>query len=111
MKLPKGFGGQGMGDMMANMRGAMERAQTLEDELGNERIDIRNSGVEAVFDGRGELVDLKIDKGLVDPDDVEGLCAAITATMRMGFEKAVEVRDARVKDIMGNVPNIPGLGL
>jgi DNA-binding YbaB/EbfC family protein len=109
MKLPKNFGGQGFGGMMDQMKSAMARANTLEEELAAERITIEKEFVKAVFNGRGELQTLTIAKELVDPDDVDGLETALVAALREGFEKATELRDERVKEILPNVPNIPGL--
>ena len=92
MKLPKGFNfGGGMGNIMAEAKNAMERAKNLDNELAAERITVEQNGVTCVYDGRGMLVSLKIDKSLVDPDDVESLepndgdraLAAITGVARL----------------------------
>lgn len=109
MKLPKHFGPQGFQKTLSSMQGAMARAQALEDELAAERLTVDKNGVKAVFSGKGELVKLSLDPALVDPEDIETLEDMITAVMQDGFTKATELRDQKVKEILPNVPDIPGL--
>jgi DNA-binding YbaB/EbfC family protein len=107
MKLPKGFGGQGFTGMLAQAQQAMAQAKQLEEQLANERIPIDKGPVKAVFDGTGQIVAIKIDKSVVDPEDIEALEDLIVSTVRDGFTTATDARNARVQQIM---PNIPGLG-
>ncbi len=110
MKLPKNFGGGGFQGMMQQMQQAMSQAQELEEELKRTAIPIQNGPVQALFDGTGEIQQLKIvDKSIVDPEDVEGLEDLIVATIRAGFAAATELRESRVKGILPNVPDLPGL--
>ena len=107
MKLPKGFGGQGFGGMLQQAQQAMARAQQLEEELARERIPIDKGPVKAVFDGTGQLLAIKIDKEVVDPEDIEALEDLIVSTVRDGFTTATDARNAKVQAIM---PNVPGMG-
>ncbi len=110
MKLPKNFGGGGFQGMMQQMQSAMAQAQQLEEELKRTAIPIQNGPIQALFDGTGELQQIKIaDKSIVDPDDVEGLEDLIVATVRAGFAAATDLREGKVKGILPNVPEIPGL--
>ncbi|MBI1334428.1 MAG: YbaB/EbfC family nucleoid-associated protein [Armatimonadetes bacterium] len=111
MKLPKGLGGGMGGGLMANVQNAMARAQNLEQELETETINVDKGPVKATFDGTGRIQTIKIDKSVVDPDDVEALEDLITGAIRDGFEKAVELRADRVSEITKGLPPIPGLGL
>jgi nucleoid-associated protein EbfC len=99
MKLPKGFGGQGMGGMMAKAQEAMARAQNLEVELANERITIDKGPVTAVVAGTGQLVKITLKKEVVDPEDIEALEDLIVSAVRDGFEKATEIRNQKVEQI------------
>ncbi|MBL8047724.1 MAG: YbaB/EbfC family nucleoid-associated protein [Chthonomonas sp.] len=109
MKLPKGYGfgnaGGGMGGMMQQ---AMQRAQNMEEELANERVELEQNGCQATFDGRGMILSLSIDQALIDPDDKESLEDVIVGVIRAGFEKSTNLREERVREIM---PNIPGMGM
>jgi DNA-binding YbaB/EbfC family protein len=109
MKLPKNFGGQGFGGMMKQAQQAMARAQTLELELAAEVLIIDKGPVKAIFNGTGEIQKITIDKSVVDPDDVEALEDLILSAVRDGFTQATELRNAKVQEIMPNIPNIPGL--
>src|SRR2546430_2496843 len=106
MKLPKGFGGQGFQGMLAQAQQAMAQAQTLEQELAQQRIDVDKGVVKAVFNGVGELVAIKLDPSVVDPDDIDALEDLIVSTIRDGFAQATALRNDRVQEIM---PKIPGL--
>lgn len=106
MKLPKGFGGKGFGDVMGQMQNAMARAQNLEAELANERINVDKGPIKAVFDGTGMLVAIKIDPAIVDPEDVDALEDLVVGVVRDGFEQATNIRNAKVAEIMPNVPNL-----
>ncbi len=92
--------------MLKQAQDAMQKAQELEGELANERIAIDKGPVKAIFDGTGVLVSIKIDKDILDPEDVEALEDLIVSTMRDGSERATTMRNERVQSIM---PNIPGL--
>lgn len=109
MKLPKNFGGAGFGGMMKQMQDAMARAQTLEQELESERIGIDKGQVKALFDGTGQLLQIRIDPAVVDPEDVEALEDLIVGAVRAGFEQATNLRNAKVQGILPNVPEIPGM--
>lgn len=111
MKLPRNFGGQGFAGMMAQAKQAMARAQTMEDELAEERIEVDKGPVKATFNGKAELLKLTLDKAVVDPEDVEALEDLIVSTIRDGFNQATELRAAKLQEIMPNMPNMPGLGL
>jgi hypothetical protein len=108
MKLPKNFGPQGFGGMMKQMQDAMAKAQSLEAELANERIPVDRGPVKALFDGTGQLLGIKIDPSVVDPDDVEALEDLIIGAVRTGFDLATELRNNRVQGIL---PNVPDLGI
>ena len=109
MKLPKGFGGQGFSGMLAQAQQAMARAKTLNEELEAERVGIDKGPVKMVFNGLGELQAMKIDPSIVDPEDVESLEDLIVGAVRAGFQEAVAAREAKMAEIMPNLPNIPGL--
>jgi DNA-binding YbaB/EbfC family protein len=109
MKLPKNFGGQGLGDIMGQMKNAMASAQNLEEELKLEQLTIDKGPVKAIFDGTGEIQKITIDPSIVDPEDVSILEDLIVSTVRAGFETATERRNAKVQSIMPNLPDIPGL--
>lgn len=110
MKLPKGFGGQGFSGALQQAQQAMSRAKDLEAELEQERIPIDKGPVKAVFNGQGEMVSISLDKAVVDPDDIETLEDLITSCVRDGFQQALAIRNAKMQEIMPNIPGLGGLG-
>ena len=104
MKLPKNFGGQGFGAVMQQAKQAMARAQTLNEELEAERVEIDKGPIKMTFNGLGELQSMTIDKSVVDPEDIESLEDLIVSAVRDGFQQSTKMRDDRMKDIMPNVP-------
>ncbi len=94
---------------MKQMQDAMEKARSLEEELGNERIGVDKGPVKAMFDGTGQMLKISIDPSVVDPEDVEMLEDLILSAVRDGFTAATDMRNSKVQGIMPNVPPIPGL--
>jgi DNA-binding YbaB/EbfC family protein len=109
MKLPKNFGGKGFQGALRDAQGAMARAQNLEAELANERIEIDKGPVKGMFAGTGEMLGIKIDADVVDPEDIETLEDLVVSVVRDGFAKATEIREAKVKEIMPSIPGMDGL--
>jgi DNA-binding YbaB/EbfC family protein len=109
MKLPKQFGGGGFQQALQKAQQAMARAKNLETELAEERIEVDKGPVKAVFDGTGVIQSIKIEKQAVDPEDVEMLEDLVLGAVRDGFAKATEMREAKMAEIMPDLP--PGLGL
>lgn len=94
--------------MLQQAQAAMAQAQNLEAELAQTRIDVDRGPVKAIFNGTGELMAIKIDKAVVDPDDVEALEDLVVGVVKEGFAKSTELRNARVGQI---IPNVPGLNI
>jgi DNA-binding YbaB/EbfC family protein len=111
MKLPKNFGGKGFAGALQEAQAAMSQAQDLEETLEQERIPIDKGQVHAMFTGTGELLALKIDPAIVDPEDTETLEDLIVSALRDGYTQATALRNARVQAIMPNIPGMDKLGL
>lgn len=103
-----------------NMANLMKQAQKfqsqiakLQDELGDKTIEASAGGgmVTVVVNGRQEMLSIKIDPEVIDPDDVEMLQDLILAAVNDGLTRARNM----VNEEMGkltkglNIPNIPGL--
>ena len=103
-----------------NMSNLMKQAQKfqnqmakLQEELGDKTVEASAGGgmVTVVANGRQELLSIKIDPEVIDPDDVEMLQDLILAAVSDGLTRAKDM----VNEEMGkltkglNLPNIPGL--
>ena len=102
---------------MANFGNIVKQAQQmqakmarLQEELAHKTVEASAGGgmVTAVVSGRNELVSLKIEKDVVNPEDVEMLQDLIVAAVNEGIRKAQEMATAEMSKITGGL-NIPGL--
>jgi DNA-binding YbaB/EbfC family protein len=82
----------------------------LQEELAQKTIEASAGGgmVTAVVNGKNELVSLKIEKDVVNPEDVEMLQDLIVAAVNEAIRKAQEMATAEMSKITGGM-NIPGL--
>ena len=107
------FGGGGMpnmGGMMKQVQKMMADTQRIEEELGEMRIETSSGGgmVKAVANGKGEFIDIQIDKSVVDPEDVEMLQDLIVSAVREAMEQGAALKASKLEAITGGL-NIPGL--
>jgi hypothetical protein len=100
-----------------NLTGMMKQAQKLQAkmvemqaELGNRTVSAQAGGgmVEAVVNGRQELVSLRIDPEVVAPDDVEMLQDLILAALNEALNRSREMMAAEMSKLTGGM-QIPGL--
>ncbi len=66
--------------------------------------------VTAVVNGRQEVVAVKIDREVVNPDDVEMLEDLVTAAINDGMRKARELQNEEISKVTGSLGLPPGLG-
>jgi hypothetical protein len=66
--------------------------------------------VKVVVNGKFEIISLKIEKDVVNPEDVEMLQDLITAAVNEGIRKAQEMASEEMAKITGGL-NIPGMGM
>lgn len=102
----------GLGDLMKQAQKAMDDAQKAEAELSQLRVEAQSGGglVTVAATGKGQILEIKISKDVVDPDDVETLEDLVTVAVREVIEKANALREERMKSIIppGMAGNLPG---
>jgi len=100
-----------------DLSGMMKQAQKLQakmmamqEEIGNRTVTAQAGGgmVEAVVNGRQELLSLKIDPEVVVPEDVEMLQDLIQAAVNEALNRAKEMMAAEMAKLTGGM-QIPGL--
>jgi len=100
-----------------NLTGMMKQAQKLQakmvemqTELGHRTVSAQAGGgmVEAVVNGRQELVSLRIDPEVATPDDVEMLQDLIQAAVNEALNRSREMMAAEMAKLTGGM-QIPGL--
>jgi hypothetical protein len=62
--------------------------------------------VKTIFTGKGEILSLKIDPVIIDPEEAEMLEDLILSVVRDGITQANELRASRLQKLM---PGLPGM--
>lgn len=108
------FGGRnplgGLGDIGKLMKQAQKMQEDLaaaQQELEDARVEASSGGtaVTAVVTGKGKLVDIRIQKDAVDPDDVEMLQDLIVTAIREAQTRA----EARAQEMMQGIAGATGM--
>ncbi|MFY8215494.1 MAG: YbaB/EbfC family nucleoid-associated protein [Chthoniobacterales bacterium] len=100
-----------------NIQKMLKQAQQMQEKLAEAQAELADKTVEStvgggkvtvVANGAGEVLSIKIDRAVVDPDDVEMLEDLVLAGVRQAIEDAKQMAG----DEMGKLTkgmNIPGL--
>ncbi len=99
-----------MGELMKHAQQFQERMATIQEELATRTVTGTSGGgmVTATVNGRGELVGLSIEPGIVDPGDVGMLQDLVLAAVNDGLRKARELARGEMSKLTGGI-NIPGM--
>ena len=102
---------------MKNLSGLMKQAQKLQAkmaemqaEVGNRTVTAQAGGgmVEAVANGRLELISLRIDPEVATPDDVDMLQDLVLAAINEALNRAREMMAQEMAKLTGGM-QIPGM--
>jgi len=101
---------QNFGNIMKQAKKLQERMAQLQEQLALKTVEASAGGgmVTVRVNGKHELVSLKIDREVVNPDDPEMLQDLIIAAVNEGVRKAQEMAAAEMAKITGGL-SIPGL--
>lgn len=109
--LPKGLGGLGdMGNMMKNALELKSNMEKLKESLANEQIEASSGGgmVTVVMNGKMEVLSVKIDPDVINPDDSEMLETLVAAALNEASRKAQEMVKEKMSELTGGL-DIPGI--
>ncbi len=89
-----------------------EQMQKTQAELEEKTVEVQAAGgkVVVVANGAGDVVSLKIDKAIVDPEDVEFLEEAVLSGVKQAIEQGKELAQSEMTKITGGL-GVAGLGL
>jgi len=108
----------GMGDILKQAQKMQEKMQKIQDELSDLKTEGTSGGgmVTAVANGKQELLEIKIDQQVVNPEDIEMLEDLIVAAVNQAMEKAQEMASEEMGKaaggMLGNLPpgfKMPGM--
>jgi DNA-binding YbaB/EbfC family protein len=102
--MPKGF------NPMQQVKALQDKMAKIQEELAAKTVESSAGGgmVTAVANGRQELVSVKIDPQVVDPQDIDMLQDLIVAAINDALRKSQELAAGEMAKIAGGL-NIPGL--
>jgi len=100
-----------------NMNKLMKQAQQMQakmakmqEELEEKTMEVTAGGgaIKVVVNGKQELLDIKIDPDVVDPDDVEMLEDLVLAAVNEAMRKVQDMLSQEMSKLTGGM-NIPGM--
>ncbi len=99
-----------MQSLMRQVQKMQKKMAKLQEELGEKTVEATVGGgmVTAVVNGRQELVSIKIDPEVVNPEDVEMLEDLIVAAVNEALRRSQEMVQEEMAKITGGL-KIPGL--
>ena len=100
----------GIGNIMKQAQQMQRRMAELQEELENKQIEASAGGgmVTAIVSGKQQLLGLKIEPTVVDPEDVEMLQDLITAAVNEAIKQSQQMAQEEMAKVTGGL-NIPGL--
>ena len=103
---------QNIGNIMKQAKKMQEKIGRLQQELETKTVEAQAGGgmVRVLVNGKFEIVSLKIEKDVVNPDDIEMLQDLIAAAVNEGVRKSQEMASSEMAKITGGL-GIPGLGM
>jgi DNA-binding YbaB/EbfC family protein len=103
--------GKGVGDMVTQAQKLQKQMLELQEELSKKTVEGSAGGgmVKVIANGRQEILSMKIDPEVVDPEDIELLEDLIVAAIANARENAQAMMEAEMGKIMPG--GIGGLGI
>ena len=101
---------KGMGKMLKQAQQLQSKMLKLQEEMAGKTIEATAGGgmVKVVANGKQQIVSIRIEKEVVDPDDVEMLQDLILAAVNDALSKSQEMVSEEMSQLTGGM-NIPGL--
>ena len=98
-------------DMMQRIQKMQEDMNAAQEEVENSEFSASAGGgaVEVTVSGKHEVLSVKIQPEVVDPEDVEMLEDLLIASLNEAVRKANHAMESRMQGVTGGL-NIPGMG-
>ncbi len=101
---------KGLGNIMKQAQLMQQKMARVQQELEGRQVEASAGGgmVTAVVNGKQQLVSLKVEQSVVDPEDVEMLQDLVIAAVNEAIKKSQDMMQEEMAKITGGM-NIPGL--
>jgi DNA-binding YbaB/EbfC family protein len=95
---------------MQQVKALQDKMAKMQEELAGRTIEASSGGgmVSVVVNGRQEVLSIRIEPQVVDPEDIDMLQDLIVAAVNDGLRKSQEMAAQEMASIAGGL-NIPGL--
>ena len=102
-----------------NLNKLMKQAQKMQEQMARTQTELEDKTVEVeagggkvkvTANGAGDVVSIKIDKAIVDPNDVEFLEEVVLSGVKSAIEQGKALAQSEMSKITGAM-GVPGLGL
>ncbi|MBQ2758982.1 MAG: YbaB/EbfC family nucleoid-associated protein [Clostridia bacterium] len=105
-------GGGSRNDMMLKIQKMQEEMARVQQEVEEAEYSASSGGgaVEVTVSGKHEVLSVKIQPDVVDPEDVEMLEDLLIASLNEAIRKANDTMEREMGKVTGGL-NIPGLGI
>jgi len=100
------------GDILKQAQKMQEQLARIQEEAGNKTVEATSGGgmVTVIANGRQEILSIKIEKEVINPEDAEMLQDLIVAATNEALRKARDMMAEEMKGLGGSLGlNIPGL--
>ena len=100
-----------LGDIMREAQKLQTKMAEMQEEAKKKTVEATAGGgmVTVVANGAGEIISIKIEKDVVNPDDVEMLQDLVLAAANEAIRRAQEMVNSEMSKLTGGL-QLPGLG-
>lgn len=101
---------KGFGNMMKQAKNLQSKMLDLQEKMADKTVETTSGGgmVSVVANGKQQILSIKIEKEVVDPDDVEMLQDLVISAVNDALSKSQELMSGEMGKLTGGL-NIPGL--
>ncbi len=101
---------KGLGGMLKQAQKIQAQLARVQEEMAQKTIEASSGGgmVSVVVNGKQEVISIKIEREVINPEDIDMLQDLILAAVNEGIRKSQEMVSEEMRKLTGGL-NIPGL--
>lgn len=101
---------KGMGNILKQAKAMQERMADIQKELANKTVEFSSGGgmVHVTVNGKQEVISIKIDPSVINPQDAEMLQDLVAAAVNGAIKRSQEIMTEEMGKVTAGL-NIPGL--
>ena len=101
---------KGLGGILKQAQKIQAQMAKMQEEMAQKTVEASSGGgmVNVVVNGKQEVVSIKIEREVIDPEDIDMLQDLVLAAVNEGIRKSQEMVSEEMRKLTGGL-NIPGL--